>query len=167
MKKHLGKATFGGVCGFNAGVISNCELTSLTMVASGRAGGIAGFNDGEVSNCNIYSIYLTYELVDNIYDYPHCNGCIGGCVGFNRLGSVSGCYTSGTIFWDNKTDNNRDIYPSIGKVVGLNSNGGIVNKCSSDIKPILQYFYWFFIGWYDQSSHCFKVENGLIGYQES
>ena len=160
------KASFGGIAGVNDGYIFNCDIMGLTMVVSARAGGIAGLNTGKISLCKVKNTNITYQLVDGINDYPYCNGLVGGCVGYNKNGVVSNCYSSGNFYWLNDTNNNREIYPSLGKIVGLNSNNGTIIDCGSDMVTILDYFYWYFVGWYDQSGRCFKFEGGLIGHQE-
>ena len=37
---------------------------------------------------------------------------------------------------------------------------------ADDMSHHITYYYWNFIGWYDQSGRCFRVENGMIGYKE-
>ena len=67
------------------------------------------------------------------------------------------------MYWYNTSDKNRDIYPSLGLLIG--QNAGIYSGCSSTMYHEIKYFYWNFIGWYDQSGRCFKVDNGMVGYQ--
>ncbi len=43
----------------------------------------------------------------------------------------------------------------------------IVKKSNADgMSHHITYYYWNFIGWYDQSGRCFRFENGMIGYKE-
>lgn len=53
---------------------------------------------------------------------------------------------------------------TIGLVVGHNQ--GVYSDCSTNMGYNISYYYWHFIGWYDQSDRCFKVDEGKVGYQE-
>ena len=161
----------GGIAGYNSNSIKNCKVTSLTMEAAGVAGGVVGLNAGTVSSCVVSSINLTYNHVGstkgNRWDF---NGRVGGAVGYNQ-GTVESCTISGNLYWYNDDshngDNDREIYPSLGHVVGMNANGALVTKCNADgMSHHITYYYWNFIGWYDQSGRCFREENGMIGYKE-
>lgn len=161
----------GGIVGYNSNSIKNCKVTSLTMEAAGVAGGVVGLNAGTVSSCVVSSINLTYNHVGsnkgNRWDF---NGRVGGTVGYNQ-GTVESCTISGNLYWYNDDshngDNDREIYPSLGHVVGMNAKGALVAECNADgMFHHITYYYWYFIGWYDQSGRCFRVENGMIGYQE-
>ena len=146
--------TTGGISGVNFGTISNCRVSNLTMYVSGRAGGIVGESKGVVENCSA-SINLTHYWLANTYT--------GGIVGWNTSGgSVTNCSSSGTMTW-NSTEKGDHIYPAMGKIIGLNS--GSYTGCSSTISEDISYYYWYFIGYYDQSVYCFKVDNGLVGRQ--
>lgn len=158
---------YGGIVGTNHGTIKNCTVQNLTMEAAGLAGGVAGYNSKTIESCNVVSANITYNYVKpasgNYWDY---NGRVGGVAGYNS-GKVTKCTSSGNMYWINETDNNRDIYPSLGTIVGMNDTYAIVEDCSSSMGTKYKYFYWKFIGWYDQSGRCFKVNNGLIGYQKT
>ena len=156
------KATFGSLVGYNVGTISDCGAYSCTLKLSGYGGGLVGKNSGTISSCSVSGLNLTYIFVKpSDESYSNCNGSIGGLCGRNT-GTISDSTAYGNIYWNNTTDNNRDIKPSIGKLVG--SNTGTISNCSSGCGYSLNYYYWYFIGWYDQSERCFKVDNGLIGY---
>lgn len=156
------KATFGSLVGYNVGTISDSGAYSCTLKLSGYGGGLVGKNSGTISSCSVSGLNLTYIFVKpSDESYSNCNGSIGGLCGRNT-GTISDSTAYGNIYWNNTTDNNRDIKPSIGKLVG--SNTGTISNCSSGCGYSLNYYYWYFIGWYDQSERCFKVDNGLIGY---
>ena len=154
----------GGICGCNNKNINSCNVNNLTMTVSGNAGGIVGKNIGTISSCHVKNSSITYvyynpEIPNN---YSAYNGNIGGLCGYN-LGTITDSSTNGNMYWYNTSDNNRDIYPSLGLLIG--QNAGIYSGCSSTMYHEIKYFYWNFIGWYDQSGRCFKVDNGMVGYQ--
>ena len=155
-------ACVGGLAGFNAGSIKDSKISWLTMEVSGNAGGITGINKGTVRNC------ITAEaLIKYIYHkldsgkYEEYNGRVGGIVGYN-CGSVRECLSSGDFYWTNE-DANRDIYPCLGTIVG--SNATTARDNTSSMKTHLNYksSWW---AHYDQSGRCFKIDDGMIGFQE-
>lgn len=153
----LFKAYLGGIVGFNNGYVYDSDNSGSQMNVSGYAGGIVGYNQGNVE----------YSYASNVtinYYWNTANGRVGGIVGYNaETGTISRCYSSGMFNWDS-TSNNRDILPSLGLVVGHNQ--GVYSDCSTSMGYHIYYYYWHFIGWYDQSDRCFKVDGGKVGYQE-
>jgi len=71
----------GGLCGDNFGIISNCYATGF-VTGDDHLGGLCGNNLGTISNC-----YATGFVTGG--DYP---GLLGGLCGYNRDGTISGCY---------------------------------------------------------------------------
>ena len=121
------------------------------------AGGLVGVNRGNVEYSHASNVTINYY-------WNTANGRVGGIVGHNaETGTISRCYSSGMFNWDS-TSNNRDILPSLGLVVGHNQ--GVYSDCSTNMGYNISYYYWHFIGWYDQSDRCFKVDEGKVGYQE-
>ena len=153
----LFKGYLGGIVGLNYGYIYDSDNYDSQMNVSGYAGGIVGVNRGTVEYSYASDITINYYWNTN-------NGRIGGIVGYNSAsGTITDCYSSGMIYWES-TDNSRDILPSLGVVIGYNE--GTYSDCDSGMGWDIYYYYWHFIGWYDQSDQCFKVDEGKIGYQE-
>lgn len=161
---------FGGIAGHNYGTIKSTRADNLTMEVSGIDGGIAGYNSGTINSCGVAALNMTYTYVKpssgNYWDY---NGRVGGIAGYNK-GTISKSDASGKMYWyndgDHSGDNNRDIYPSMGHIVGMNASGASVTECSANMEHKITYYYWNFIGWYDQSGRCFRFSDQLIGHQE-
>lgn len=153
----LFKAYLGGIVGLNKGYVYDSDNSGSQMNVSGYAGGIVGCNKGNVE----------YSYASNVtinYYWNTANGRVGGIVGYNaETGTISRCNSSGMFNWDS-TSNNRDILPSLGLVVGHNQ--GVYSDCSTNMGYHIYYYYWHFIGWYDQSDRCFKIDEGKVGYQE-
>lgn len=150
------KSYVGGICGYNfSGTIYDSDIGSLTMKASGYAGDIVGRNNATVEYCYVSSSKITYYWNTD-------NGCIGGVVGYNTSnGTVTRCNTSAYIEW-NSTSNSSSILPCLGKLIGRNA--GTYSNCTATGGYSFTYYYWHFIGWYDQSDRCFKVDDGYVGY---
>lgn len=150
------KSYVGGICGYNlSGTIYDSDVNSLTMKASGYAGGVTGRNNATVEYCYVTSSNITYYWNTD-------NGCIGGVVGYNTSnGNITRCQTSAYIEW-NSTSNNSSILPCLGKLIGRNA--GTYSNCTANGGWHIYYYYWHFIGWYDQSDRCFKVADGYVGY---
>ncbi len=147
--------TAGGISGVNFGSVTNCTVNSVTMNVSGRAGGIIGENSGKVYTCKSKSITITHYWVANTFT--------GGVVGFNTdTGEVKSCTSGGMIYWTSPEKGDH-IYPSIGHIIGYNA--GSYSDCSSTMGHDISYYYWHFIGWYDQSQYCFAEDDGLVGQQ--
>lgn len=153
----LFKAYLGGIVGLNNGYVYDSDNYGSQMNVSGYAGGIVGVNRGNVEYSHASNVTINYY-------WNTANGRVGGIVGHNaETGTISRCYSSGMFNWDS-TSNNRDILPSLGLVVGHNQ--GVYSDCSTNMGYNISYYYWHFIGWYDQSDRCFKVDEGKVGYQE-
>lgn len=149
----------GGIVGYNRerGEVINSDCFNNTMNVSGNAGGIVGCNDGLVNDCDATSLNIKYY-------WKTGNGNVGGVIGHNRSsGIVTNCYTSVYINWSSP-NNNSSILPCLGYLIGRNA--GKYENCSSNGAYDINYYYWhFFIGWYDQSDRCFKLDSGNVGYK--
>lgn len=149
-------ADVGGIVGVNTGYVYDSDNYDSQMNVSGYAGGIVGANYGRVE----YS-YATRVAIN--YYWNTDNGRVGGIVGYNAgNGTITNCFSSGTFYWKS-TSNSRDILPSLGYVVGYNE--GSYSNCGTNMTNNIEYYYWHFIGRYDQSDRCFKVDEGKVGYQ--
>ena len=156
------RAQFGGIVGKNEATIANCNVYSLTLTASGYAGGIAGNNtgSGSIENCYVSgNITYVYRKPGSDGNYGYYNGEVGGICGYS-CGTISKCKTYGHFDW-NSNNNNRDIHPCLGKIIG--NNDGAMTDCESGMGYNCHYYYWYFIGWYDQSQYCFKIADGKCG----
>lgn len=156
-------ACFGGIVGYNSGTIKNCSCRDSIITVSGNGGGIAGKNTGTITSSYVSSASITYVYTkpSSSSDYKAYNGNVGGLVGYNS-GTVISCSAGGQITWY-ETNDKRDIYPSLGTLFGQNK--GTYSDCNSYMGYNIHYYYWYFIGWYDQSGRCFKVDDGKVGYQ--
>jgi len=111
-----GRATAGGVVGYNNGYVLNCY--SIGLISTGTyAGGIVGYNNGNVSNC-----YSTSAVNSWAHSASGANSYAGGVVAYN-IGSTSNCYSIGTVKSDSSPSN-------AGGVVG-NNDGGSVSNCAA------------------------------------
>lgn len=152
----LYKAYLGGIVGLNYGYIYNSDNYASQMNVSGYAGGIVGVNRGDVDSSDVLNVTINYYWNTD-------NGRVGGIVGYNSSnGTITDCYSGGKINWES-TSNNRDILPSLGRIIGYNQ--GTYSDCQTGMGYHIYYYYWHFIGWYDQSDRCFKVDEGKVGYQ--
>ncbi len=101
----------GGVVGYNSGIVTNCYNTGSVTGTNDSVGGVVGDNGGTVENCyntgsvkgdwyvggvvgynggNVENCYNTGKVTGTrIDDYV---GGVGGVVGYNISGSVTGCY---------------------------------------------------------------------------
>lgn len=152
----LFKGYVGGIVGYNSdGKVYDSDLNNTTMKISGYAGGVVGKNTGTVEWSYVSSTTIYYYWKTN-------NGYVGGTVGYNTSsGVVKRCNTSAYIEWES-TSNSRDILPCLGKLIGRNE--GTYSDCNATGGYHINYYYWHFIGWYDQSDRCFKVDDGKVGY---
>ena len=102
----------GGVCGNNAGTITNCyNAGNLTAIQSGaNIGGICGDNDGTIANCyNTGTVTATGAA-----------SCVGGVCGrTSGSAKISNCYNTGTL---TATDPNTDIGGICARPYGENTN---------------------------------------------
>lgn len=78
----------GLLVGFNteSGLISGCSVEggTLNVTTGQRAGGLAGLNHGEIAGSLTEGVSITYSG-------SSANACIGGLVGLNSGGKVTGC----------------------------------------------------------------------------
>ena len=165
-KDYQNYSTIGGVAGFNNDTIIRCKVEDVRMSVSGTAGGVAGVNLGQIEDCHVKG-YIEYYNKRGVSgeESKKYNGRVGGVAGYNMKRIYHGTY-EGEFVWVSSNDD-KNNYPSLGKIVGANAKEGKLEYCSSKVDPRLQYSsssWWFNI--YDQSFHCFKVQDGLIGYQE-
>ena len=98
----------GGVVGWNSGNVTNCYNTGAVNSSGNYVGGVVGDNSGTVENCyNTGSVTVTVSdwyvdgvvgdnsgPVENCYNTGEVSGSlyVGGVVGYNNGGSVTGCY---------------------------------------------------------------------------
>lgn len=152
----LFKGYVGGIVGYNAGgKVYDSDVSNSTMNISGYAGGIAGKNNATVEWSYVSSTTINYYWKTD-------NGCVGGTVGYNTsVGVVKRCNTSAYIEW-NSSSNSRSILPCLGRLIGRNE--GSYSECNATGGYHINYYYWHFIGWYDQSDRCFKIDDGKVGY---
>ena len=152
----LFKVYLGGIVGLNNGYVCDSDNYGSQMNVSGYAGGIVGLNHGNVENSYAANIIINYY-------WTTANGRVGGIVGYNaETGTISRCYSEGMFNW-NSPSNDRDILPSLGFIVGHNQ--GTYSDCDTEMRHNISYYYWHFVGWYDQSDRSFKVDGGKVGYQ--
>lgn len=127
----------GGLVGRNYGTVSNCYSTSTVEGSGNDVGALVGWNDGTVSNSystgsvdgndsvgGLVGYNPIGATVSNSYSTSSTSGSsyVGGLVGWNHDGTVSNCYSIGTVsgidvgglvgynsgtvgnsFWDNQT----------------------------------------------------------------
>lgn len=149
------KSYVGGICGYNIGTTYNSDINDLNMIVSGYAGSSVGKNSGTIDWC-----YTSNTNI--IYCWKTGNGRVGGTVGYNTSsGNISRCKTSAYIKWISN-DDDSDILPCLGMLIGYNE--GTYTNCSATGGWHISYYYWHFIGYYDQSDRCFKVDDGYVGY---
>ena len=70
------------------------------------------------------------------------------------------------MYWINTTNESRDVYPSLGTIIGQNNKSGIMTDCNFSMTNELKYYKKGFGSWYDQSGRCFAFSDGMIGHQE-
>jgi hypothetical protein len=107
--------TVGGLVGRNTGALRECS-SSATVTSECSlpcVGGLVGLNNGSISNC------FTTGTVTGIGDRPNIYTGVGGLAGWNGVGSVVSCYTTGLT---TATD-----VASVGGIVGYGSAGAVAN----------------------------------------
>jgi trimeric autotransporter adhesin len=107
----IGATHVGGLIGDNLGTVDGSYFSG-SAIAGNRLGGLVGVNTGSISNS-----YSTGEVRSSA-----AQDLIGGLVGDNSGGTVSGSYASATVLNGN-TDPNRHT----GSLVGNNS-GTVTNS---------------------------------------
>ncbi|MDD4307969.1 MAG: Ig-like domain-containing protein [Thermoplasmata archaeon] len=100
----IGKNDFGGLAGYNAGVVANCLVTG-TLIGGSQIGGLAGYNLGIIFGGHT-SVVLTGA------------SNTGGLVGYNWGGSVINSSAAGTVAGTDQ----------IGGLVGYNNAGSLVQS---------------------------------------
>jgi hypothetical protein len=129
-----GTGDIGVFCGYNDnGSIVECQTTGV-IESEGRAGGLCGINAGIISNC-YSSVDVVGDrgvggfcaqnregTIDNCYSKGSVNGRrnVGGLIGVN-ISIVNDCYSTGTV---QGTIN-------VGGFNGLNNSGGSIDNCYS------------------------------------
>lgn len=112
-----GGSYLGGICGYSAGMIVQCENTaavegnSTEEVRCEKIGGIAGFNVGTVDGCTCKAYKVFGE------------SAIGGIVGHNSGGRVTACKFEG------ESESVSASIGDFGMIYGINDNGGTVVEC--------------------------------------
>jgi len=80
-----GYHTIGGIAGENYGIIRKSFCDGSVTASYQEAGGIAGWNFDEISNC--YSTATVTAMISQS----------GGLVGLNGDGTITNCYSAGTV----------------------------------------------------------------------
>ena len=138
------------------GSILNSSVYNSSLDITGDAGGLAGVNCGVIADSTADTT-ITYHYIDS-------NTSIGGLVGTNAYdASIDNSKSYGCIYWDSPSKS-RDIKPYMGKLIGYNA--GEYTNCYSGMGYDISYYYWHFIGWYNQSERCFKYDDGYVGYNK-
>ena len=102
-----GKQYVSGVCGVNAGTITNCYHTGTVSGAS-CVGGVCGSNSKGITNC--YNAGIVSGTISSI----------GGVCGYNGYGTITNCYNIGTVNGNN----------AVGGVCGYNcGDNSIISNC--------------------------------------
>ncbi len=109
-----GFVSVGGLTGHNLNTVSSSSYIGEVLCSGQTGGGLIGYNLGDVVRC--YSIceidgYSTIgglvggnrSIINNSYSISTVSGItyIGGLVGNNQDGSVTYCYSAGTVVCDN------------------------------------------------------------------
>ena len=103
-----------GLFGCVEGEVKNLVLADARISGTQQVGGIAGNNAGTILNCRVANnVYV--KSIDS-----QC-GWVGGIVGYNTGGRVSGCLSRATI---QKTGSS-----GFGGIVGINNDDGIIENC--------------------------------------
>ena len=134
----------GGVCGNNAGTITNCyNAGNLTAIeSSANIGGICGYNNGgTITNCYNAGNLTAIESSANI----------GGICGYNNGGTVTNCYNTGTVTATGSVASiggvcGCSIAPisncyNIGTVTATSSDADISGICGYCFGPIKNCYY--------------------------
>ncbi len=100
-------------------IINCCSHTDVTATSSdaAAAGGIVGIADVTTSITNCFNTGRIYATASNGYSYAYA----GGIAGDNNTGSISNCYSIGSV----QAENASNRYA--GGVVGRSVNGNIKN----------------------------------------
>ena len=175
----------GGLTGMNNGTISNCYVTgSVTGSYSRRVGGLVGLNYGRITDC-----YTTGTAaggnssigglvgwnsgdVNDCYSTDAANGCVqvGGLIGYNYNGAITGCYAAGTTFSSGSLD--MESYSNAGGLIGQNSGGNITNCYATGAVNGSEYYVGGLVGISDGNiTNCYATDvvigsgytGGLVG----
>ncbi|NLH17391.1 MAG: hypothetical protein GX455_12510 [Phycisphaerae bacterium] len=115
-----GRYSIGGLVGLNMGIINSCfaESGATATAVYGMVGGLVGANGGTIS--------LSYASgqVDGVGQQNKDGRGVGGLVGYNMLGYISSCYSTGSVVGSGD---------SVGGFVG-NDEKGTVNSCFWDLQ---------------------------------
>jgi hypothetical protein len=127
-----GTIAVGGLAGYAAGAVYNCQSTGRVVSTGGDAGGLVGSNNG-----TIRASFSTTDVV--------ASGRAGGLVGRNQGGTLIDCHSTATVFGPSSAGglvgaNEGSISTShshadvvggsrLGALVG--SNAGRISSCSS------------------------------------
>ncbi len=120
-----GNSYAGGFVGINNNKIENC-IGTASMQGNCDMGGVAGKNTKTIKNCQ-----MEYMDIDINYYNDH-NSSVGGIVGIQSSGSVTGCFFNGFIELLNYQSskypsilNNPEIQPMVGIIIGRKQGGSI------------------------------------------
>jgi len=138
-----GRMHVGLLAGINAGAVSYCAVTG-SVSADSRAGGMIGTSMGALTCCGADTSVAGKEILGGLVGHAiakssitHCRvksqvigqRNVGGLVGQMLLGTLMGCFASGTVTSD----------ADAGGLVGAGPFGGAVLKCYSvvDVKGVI------------------------------
>lgn len=147
--KISGGARTGGIVGYNekSGSITDCHSTS-TVSGTDYVGGIAGYvmSDCTVSGCSVSGVDVTItgtsssiggivgqnagSIIGCHFSGEEVNGttAVGGVAGYNNRGSITACYSQGTVEATNSTQISGQNYSQAGGVAG-NTYSGSITAC--------------------------------------
>jgi hypothetical protein len=101
----------GGLAGHNSGTMAECTSTGTAGGTGDCVGGLAGRNTGTVTQC----------CCSRAVSSSGVNGYVGGLVGLNDDGVMTGCYSTGPVRGNQ----------FVGGLVGYNSRGTVTHCYST------------------------------------
>ncbi|MCL2435634.1 MAG: putative Ig domain-containing protein [Lentimicrobiaceae bacterium] len=99
--------------------ITNLKIDNTSLQYVGLFGSI---NNSTVKNLGIENVNITSTITTSTNN-------VGGIIGQNSNGSISNCYSSGTVSSSSISYSSYDV--NTGGIVGLNSGGSIINSHSA------------------------------------
>ena len=172
----IGKNYVGGICGYNTGIISNCQSEATVKGYGSYVGGLIGVNEAGASKLyskgkvtaldetfglavgGVVGINLTKGIVRNAINeaivtantYQWVGGIAGQNHGsvenFYNTGNIAGAYYVGGIVGQNGEGTILNGY-NVGKVNSLNTYAGAIAGSSNN--GTTQYLYYFASSAYD------------------
>lgn len=102
----------GGLAAVNDGTIQGCTVEGELVFGSAAAGGIVGVNNGIIEESHLTGT-VTFTNESGAY-------CVGG-IAANNKGTISKCYTEGSIVSDGSV--------LIGGITGYSDEASVINQC--------------------------------------